>query len=76
MSLKSTFEVCLNKKPNDAQVITALGILNFIQRDYNRAGEWFAQAIKVIPTDYSLWNKYGACMSLNHDMIMAIEAYQ
>jgi peroxin-5 len=54
----------------------ALGILNFIQRDYMAAGETFVEAIKENPTDHTLWNKLGACMSNNMDIKRAIEAYE
>ena len=59
-------------RTNDTKVLIALGILNLIERDYNAAGEWFSQAIKITPNDYTLWNKYAECMSLNHDLAMAI----
>jgi Flp pilus assembly protein TadD len=54
----------------------ALGILNFIERDYMAAGQTFVEAIKENPTDHTLWNKYGACMSNNMDIKRAIEAYE
>jgi hypothetical protein len=46
----------------------ALGILNFIGRNYVAAGECFVLAIKENPTYHSLWNKFGACMSNNLDL--------
>ena len=63
-------------KPADTQVLMALGILNFIQRDYTKAGDCFAAAIRENPTDHTLWNKFGACASNNMDIKKAIEAYE
>ena len=50
----------------------ALGILNLIEQNFHAAGELFSQAIKITPNDHTLWNKYAECMSLNHDLAMAI----
>jgi peroxin-5 len=54
----------------------ALGILNFIERNYEGASNCFAAAIRENPTDHTLWNKFGACMSNNMCIPQAIEAYQ
>ena len=43
----------------------ALGILNFIDRNYDGAAAMFQTAIKENPTDHTLWNKFGACCSNN-----------
>lgn len=40
------------------------------------AGQCFISAIKENPTDHTLWNKYGACMSNNMNIPQAIQAYE
>lgn len=68
VQLKALFDQAHMIKPTDTQVLMALGILNFIGRNYVQASECFVLAIKENPTDHSLWNKYGACMSNNMDL--------
>ena len=63
-------------KPQDTQVLLALGILHFIGRQYEQAAECFVLGIKETPTDHSLWNKFGACMSNNMDLEKACNAYE
>jgi Flp pilus assembly protein TadD len=63
-------------KPSDSQVLLALGILNFIGRNYVEASECFVLGIKENPTDHSMWNKFGACMSNNMDLQQAVAAYE
>lgn len=48
------------QNPGDAQVLLALGTLEFLQRDFAKAKNYFATAIKEEPLNHSLWNKYGA----------------
>jgi len=50
-------------QPQDTQVLLALGVLMFIQTNYEQAEKYFLAAIKENPTDHSLWNKYGAAFS-------------
>jgi Flp pilus assembly protein TadD len=50
-------------KPNDSNVLLALGVLSFIKRDNQTAHMYFEKAIKENPTDHTLWNKYGAAMA-------------
>lgn len=76
LQLKELFDVAHIMKPQDIQVLMALGILNFIGRNYIQAGECFVLAIKENPTDHSLWNKWGACNSNNMDLQVAIQAYE
>jgi hypothetical protein len=42
-----------------------MGILNFIDRNYQGASDCFAAAIRENPMEHTLWNKFGACMSNN-----------
>ena len=41
-----------------------------------KAGQCFVTAIKENPTDHTLWNKFGACMSNNMNIPQAIQAYE
>ena len=61
--INSSFEQALQQKPGDAQVLLALGVLQFIQRDYIKAANFFEMGIKEDPENHSLWNKYGAALA-------------
>ena len=50
-------------KPLDTHVLTALGVLQFIRRDFDKAAVYFERAIKENPIDHSVWNKYGAALA-------------
>lgn len=76
IQLKDIFDNAHMQKPNDTQVLMALGILNFIGRNYMEASECFILGIKENPTDHSMWNKFGASMSNNMDLQQAISAYE
>ena len=51
-------------------------MLQFIQRDYVKAANFFETAIKEDPENHSLWNKYGAALAQNLDTPRCIAAYQ
>lgn len=68
LQLKEIFDQAHIKAPKDNQVLMALGILNFIGRNYVEASECFVLGIQQNPTDHSMWNKFGACMSNNMDL--------
>lgn len=70
------FEKAHQLKPSDTNVLLVLGTLNFLQRDYDKARDAFAAAIKENPTDHSLWNKYGAALSNGLQTKEAIGAYE
>lgn len=74
--VRLAFEEAHRMKPQDCQVLLALGVLKFIQRDYMGASMYFAQSIKINPTDHSLWNKYGACFANSLNTKKAIECYE
>lgn len=48
-------------------MLLALGILSYIQRNYEVAANYFELAIKENPTDHTLWNKLGAALANNLD---------
>ena len=41
----------------------ALGVLNFLQFNFEKAQLNFKTAIKLKPNDATLWNKYGASLT-------------
>lgn len=61
--------------PRDTNVLLALGVLSFIQRNFKSASQFFQIALKENPTDHSLWNKFGAALANNLQPDLAIEAY-
>jgi Tfp pilus assembly protein PilF len=48
----------------------------FIQREYERAQEYFVQAIREEPTNHSFWNKYGAALAQKMKTPESIKAYE
>lgn len=62
--------------PEDPQVLTVLGVLFNLSREYDRAIESFKKALSLNSSDYSLWNKLGATQANSAHNVQAIEAYQ
>lgn len=62
----------LVKNPRDVNLLVSLGVLKFVDRKYKAAEVYFMQAIKENPTDYSIWNKYGAAKANYHNTEEAI----
>lgn len=73
--LRKAYEQAYHLKPKDTSVLLALGVLSFIQRNFNAAKSYFELAIKENPTDHSLWNKYGAALANSLSTQQAIDAY-
>lgn len=48
--------------PSDHNIYLALGVLNFMRYSYEDAQQNFKTAVKLNPTDATLWNKYGAAL--------------
>ena len=63
--LKNLFHQALNKNPDDVDVLVCLGVVEFGERNYQDAADYFGKAAHQNPTDYNLWNKYGAALA-NH----------
>jgi peroxin-5 len=63
-------------KASDTQVLTALGVLQFIRRDFGAATRYFEEAIKENPIDHSVWNKYGAALANDNKTEEAEQAYK
>jgi peroxin-5 len=62
--------------PNDADVLSVLGVLAHLVRDYDAAVDAFNAALRVAPSDYSLWNKLGATQANSARSADAMSAYQ
>jgi len=56
--------------------LLALGTLEFLQRDFAKAKNYFATAIKEEPLNHSLWNKYGAACAQLFNTEESIRAYK
>lgn len=76
ISLTKMYLQALNNNGDDEKALTAVGMLYFIDRNYEAAGEFFERALKLNPTDPSLWNKYGAAKANNFDSEEAIMIYK
>lgn len=74
--IRTAFEQAHKINPSDVQVLVALGVLAFIQREQEVAAQYFEMAIKENPTDYSLWNKLGAALASNMQTQEAINVYK
>lgn len=64
------------QNPADTDVLLALGVLMFLQRDFAKAKTYFAIAIKESPLNHSLWNKYGAACAQLLQTEESIQAYK
>lgn len=74
-ALVNMFEHATLINPNDSDVISALGVLYFMSRNFEAAARTFNRAIDIVPTDHTLWNRLGACMSNLNNIPEAIKAY-
>ena len=74
--VEAAFNQASSIKPLDTQVLTALGVLQFIRRDFEKATVYFEKAITENPIDHSVWNKYGAALANSNKTEQAREAYK
>lgn len=74
--VEAAFNQASALKPVDTQVLTALGVLQFIRRDFDKATIYFEKAITENPIDHSVWNKYGAALANSNKTEQAREAYR
>lgn len=65
-----------SEHPGDADVHEALGVLYNLSRDFDRAIEEFREALRLRPSDYSLWNKIGASQANSSRSREAIHSYR
>lgn len=56
--------------------MNALGVIQFIRRDFDKATKFFEMAIKENPIDHSVWNKYGAALANSLKTEEAMAAYK
>ena len=70
--LEFAFNEANKLKPSDTQVLNALGVIQFIRRDFQKASVYFENAIKDNPIDHTIWNKYGAALANQNKSIDAI----
>lgn len=74
--VEQAFTEACKIKPTDTDVLTALGVLQFIRRDFQKAGNYFETAIKENPIDHTVWNKYGAALANSMRPQEATAAYK
>jgi len=73
--LRTLFRQAHEKNPADVDVVIALGILEFGERNYQNAADLFGKAANDHPRDYNLWNKFGAAMANNLSTEEALKIY-
>jgi len=69
------FEQAKAIDPTDVDLLTSLGVLYFIKRDYKVAVEHFQQTLSLDENHYSIWNKFGAAVAHLGQNDVAQEAY-
>ena len=73
--LRRLFNQALDKNPGDVDVLVCLGVIEFGERNYGGAAKFFGAAIRENPSDYNLWNKYGAGLANNLWTKEALDIY-
>ncbi|CAI2361448.1 unnamed protein product [Moneuplotes crassus] len=63
--LRGLLNQALAKNPNDVDVLICLGVVEFGERNYRGAAEYFGQAVEREPNNYNYCNKLGAALA-NH----------
>ena len=76
VEIKRAFEMAHMQNPADVQVLLSLGVLMFLQRDFQQAKQYFKMAIKEDPMNHSLWNKYGAACAQLLQNEQSVQAYK
>eukprot|EP01138_Halocafeteria_seosinensis_P016321 gb/GECG01016651.1/.p1 GENE.gb/GECG01016651.1/~~gb/GECG01016651.1/.p1 ORF type:complete len:742 (+),score=115.45 gb/GECG01016651.1/:1-2226(+) len=66
----------LETAPGDPQALIVQGLLYTLRMEYHTASQCFKEALKSAPTDYSLWNKFGATLTRSGRSQEALPAYQ
>lgn len=62
---KKTVDLCMT-----------LGVLKFIDRNFDMAAEYFREGINISPNDGTLWNKLGATQANSGKNDKALECYK
>ena len=73
--VKGMYSMAEAINPMDADVCMAVGVLNFMSRNFEEAADAFTRAIEQRPRDHSLWNKLGATLANKGDSDQALAAY-
>jgi peroxin-5 len=73
--VRGLFEVASYLNPTDSNVHLALGVINFMVRDFDQAIAAFNQAVQANPQDATLWNKLGATLANSGKNSEALDAY-
>mmetsp|Transcript_5719 Transcript_5719/g.9080 ORF Transcript_5719/g.9080 Transcript_5719/m.9080 type:complete len:193 (-) Transcript_5719:297-875(-) len=74
--VEAAFNEASMLQQHDSHVLTALGVLQFLRRDFGKAAMYFERAIKENPADHAVWNKYGAALANSANTEKAKEAYK
>lgn len=69
------FEQAKTTNPKDIDLLTSLGVLYFIKREYQAAVEHFQETLNIDPNNYLLWNKFGAAIAHLGQNDVAQQAY-
>lgn len=72
------YERALKVKPNDFNLLTALGNINFDLKRYTESEKWYRSALKVNSKDATVWMDLGSSYYLREprDLDNAISAYR
>lgn len=58
------------------ELCMALGVLKFIDKNYDEASEYFREGINISPEDGTMWNKLGATYANSGRNDKALECYK
>ena len=75
LQVTDNFARAVAHAPANADLHAVLGVLYNLARDYPAAVAAFEAAIKLRPTDYSLWNKLGATQANSMECAKALPCY-
>merc|ERR1719487_816317 len=69
------FNRAAEASPLEADVYTALGVMENINRNYDKAIRALAMACRLRPNDHTMWNKLGATLANSGKSEQAVIAY-
>jgi len=69
------FNKAAEANPLDANVFVALGVMENINRNYDKAIHALATGCRLRPNDHAMWNKLGATLANSGKNEQAVEAY-
>merc|ERR1712003_42312 len=69
------FNKAAEANPLDANVFVALGVMENINRNYDKAIMALATGCRLRPNDHAMWNKLGATLANSGKNEQAVEAY-